>query len=210
MTKKLLVLLFAILLSLNCFAEGETYANAGELYAAWAENYPDYICGIWSTDGSMNNLTFSVLNSEEGEKGKEEILALVEDDSTVTFEYGVVSRNYLLKVQDELFEYFDKDLGLAYSAIYEMQNRIGLGILIDRAEDPDTLAMLEEIKAKYGGIFIIEYTGGISTALPLVEPNSVQYTQTHNEGKWQIVCYAVAFVAVAAVAFVLIRKLKRK
>ena len=203
--KKMFVLVLLALLAINCFATGETYATAGDLFQSWAENYPDYICGVWSTDGGMNNLTFSVMNNEDGEKGKEEILALVEDDSTVTFEYGVVSRNYLTQVQEELLPYFEKDLGLLSSAVYEMQNRIELGIMIDRAEDPDTLAMLEELKEKYGNIFIIAYTDEAFDTLEAQMSSQTVQTKKCSNTVWYIV-FGIIILVLTAVIVALLRK----
>lgn len=173
--KKAIIVFVAAVFMIFCFAEGEvkeTYKTAGDLYQAWAESYPDYICGVWSTDGSMTNLTFSVINNESGELGKQEILDLVEDDSTVSFAYGNIARNYLANIQEELLPYFEKDLGLVFSALNETDNCINLGILEERKDDTKTLAMLAELKDKYGDIFIIEYTDEISDltlTLPSVE-----------------------------------------
>ena len=203
--KKLLILLFLIALSIACFAEGETYATAGDLYQAWAESFPDYISGVWSTDGTMTNLTFSVVNGDEGEKGKAEILALVEDDYTVTFANGDFSRNYLTHVQDELLPYFEKGIGLVSSGVYDMENRIGLGILTEKKDSPETLAMLEELKEKYGDVFFIEYTDGIAVDLPL--EGLVTVVNRGNTARYIAFVIAGALVlAFATFSFVIVLK----
>ena len=216
--KKIIVFLFAVLLSVGCFAtDVQTYANAGELYQAWAENFPDYICGVWSTDGGMTNLTFSVLEGEIGEAGKQEILALVEDDSTVTFEYGTVSRNYLVQVQEELLPYFEKNIGLVSSGVYEMENRIGLGILQDKKDSPEIAEMLDELKAEYGDIFFVEYTAdGIDLLVaPLPNVNLTYSSEnkvmvegkdstTEKEATLPVWCFAIAGIVMATVALVLV------
>ena len=62
--KKLFALILAVVLICSCSiivsAEEAKYNTAGELYEAWYENLPDYICGVWSTDGGTNNLTFGI------------------------------------------------------------------------------------------------------------------------------------------------------
>ena len=61
------------------------YATMGDLYQAWGgyEGYPDYICGVWSTDGGMSNMTVAVTKDKAGERGKEEILSLLESPNSV-------------------------------------------------------------------------------------------------------------------------------
>ena len=68
--KKFVTFLFAILLICSCSviasAEEGKYDTAGDLYEAWYETLPDYICGVWSTDGGASNLTFGIQNTELG------------------------------------------------------------------------------------------------------------------------------------------------
>ena len=98
--KKFLILIFSVLFvfsyAISVSAEEARYRNAGELYEAWAENLPDYICGIWSIDGGTTNLTFGIQNNEAGDTGKQRMLDLIENDSSITFVYQEYSRNYLL------------------------------------------------------------------------------------------------------------------
>ena len=171
-----------LMLTAVCYAATGEYETAGDLYASWGENTPDYICGVWSTDGGMTNLTFAVQKNDAGEAGKAEILDLVNDDSTVTFVYQKYSRNYLAGVQEELLPYFEKNLGLVSSALDETDNEIDLGILEERRDDPETIAMLEELTEKYGDIFTVEYTTAVVHlvdlgALPVTveKQNNTQY-----------------------------------
>ena len=72
-----------------------------DLFQYWEFNgYPDYVCGVWSTDGSENNLTVGILKTDEGENGKDEILSKIENDEAVTFEYQKYSKNYLFEIQN--------------------------------------------------------------------------------------------------------------
>ena len=113
------------------------FKTAEELYQYWmAQNtdyyaeypYPDYVCGVWSTDGGSRNLTFAVTKNEEGEAGKEEILRLIEDDSTVTFTYQTYSYKELWDVRMELEPRMGEETGAIGMGIYEMDNVLHIDI----------------------------------------------------------------------------------
>ena len=142
-------------------AEEAKYNTAGELYEAWYENLPDYICGVWSTDGGTNNLTFGIQNNAAGNAGKQEMLDLVKNNSTLTFVYQEYSRNYLLQIQREIDEYMKKELGLISTALNEQNNCIELGILKERKDDVATQDMIKEITDRYGNAVTVEYTDAI-------------------------------------------------
>ena len=117
--KRIAVLAMCFLMLCACtvtaFAEnGGIYETARQLADAWHSQggVPDYISGLWSTDGSRKNLTFGVVKGEAGEAGRQEILDLVKDDSTVTIVYQTYSHNYLWQIQDAIVHtYFEKGLG---------------------------------------------------------------------------------------------------
>lgn len=163
--KKIFTLILTIVFICSCSiiasAAESKYNTAGELYEAWCENLPDYICGVWSTDGGANNLTFGIQNNADGNAGKQEMLSLVKNDSTLTFVYQEYSRNYLLQIQREIDEYMIKDLGLVETALDEQNNCIELGILTERKDDVNTQNMLEEIIDKYGKAVRVHYTDKI-------------------------------------------------
>ncbi len=164
------------------FAETAAFARAWELFEYWEINdaYPDYVSGVWSTYGGVDHLTIGVLDTEEGNAGKEEILALIEDDTTVSFAYGAVSYKYLTDVMEQLGPYFEKGLGLSYGGVDVMAGKISLGILEERQNDPATLAMLEEMRQRFGAdVFTVEYTDSFvftydttANALPAVAVHS--------------------------------------
>lgn len=161
--RKRIIPLVAILLicvfSMSVYAKDSKYQSAGDLFASWDENFPDYICGVWSTNGGTKNLTFGIPNTEAGEAGKKEILDLIEDDSTATFVYQKYSRNYLTSIMEALNDYFEKDLGLVFAGLNDWENRINLGIIKERAEnDEQTKAMINELREKFGDAIAIEYT----------------------------------------------------
>ena len=163
--KKLFALILAVVLICSCSiivsAEEAKYNTAGELYEAWYENLPDYICGVWSTDGGTNNLTYGIKNNAAGNAGKQEMLDLVKNNSTLTFVYQEYSRNYLLQIQREIDEYMKKELGLISTALNEQNNCIELGILKERKDDVATQDMIKEVTDRYGNAVTVEYTDAI-------------------------------------------------
>lgn len=144
--------------ALPAFGTDGQYATAGELYQAWAEELPDYICGVWSTDGGTSRLTFGIQENAAGSAGKQEILALIRDDSTVSFVYQKHSRNHLIRIQDALGEYLQQDLGLISAGLNEIENQIDLAIYEKRRDDPATKALVAELTDQYGDAIAIEYT----------------------------------------------------
>lgn len=163
--KRILLLLLCILLmfsfSITVSAEENgIYENAGQLYEAWVsqDKVPDYISGVWSTDGGQDNLTFCLVRGEAGEKGKKEILDLVIDDSTITFVYQTYSRNYLYQIQEAVVdEYFGKQLGLVTAGVNEYENKVCFEVHRDYANNSDTLAMIQEVTNQYGDAVYFSY-----------------------------------------------------
>ena len=148
---------FAVMVSAD---EGGIYENAGQLYEAWTSQscVPDYITGVWSTDGGRENLTFGVIKGEAGEIGRQEILSLVRDDATVTIVYQTYSRNYLYRIQKEIVDaYFDADLGLVTAGLNEYENKIFFEVHIDFANNADTLAMIQQVTGQYGDAVSFDY-----------------------------------------------------
>ncbi len=179
--KKICVLLAFVLLmcsvSVPVFAADE-YANADALYQAWYGNLPDYITGVWSTDGSQYNLTFGIRADADVKAVKKEILSLVKDDKSVSFAVQKYSYNELKAINDELLAYFpspenDVDYGLVSMGVYEMENMVQIEILEARKDDPVTVAFVKEITEKYGDAVRIAYaenyvqtTIGIDSTIP--------------------------------------------
>lgn len=160
--RKLFALVLSALLIGSCAmsvgASEAQYPTAGDLYEVWHYDLPDYICGVWSTDGGITNLTFGIQNNEAGNAGKQEILELIENDASVSFVYQQFGRNDLLQMQAEIDEYFQEDLGLLSTGLNEMNNCIVLGIHKERKDDVLTQGMISEITEKYGEAVCVEYT----------------------------------------------------
>lgn len=162
--KKITALFTLILLSFSfcfsCSAEA-VFETAGELYQSWAgvENFPEYVCGVWNTNGSTDNLTISVLDTKEGNDGKAEILELIENDSTVTFAYGEYSRNYLAHTLNEVTKLFktNDEHGIVAAALLDKENRIKLTVIDEYENSKESKETLDNLKAQYGEVFIISY-----------------------------------------------------
>lgn len=146
----------------------DAFGTAGELYAGWKEDYPDYLCGVWTENGGSVSLTFGVVAGAEGEKGKAEILRLIRDDSTVTFVVQKYSRRELLAIMEELHPAFEEDKGLLSLGLMERENCIEVGLFKERREDPVTLAFAETLVSQYGDAITIRWADEITnlTAQP--------------------------------------------
>lgn len=138
--------------------ESVVLSDTEELWMQWAKFAPDYICGIWSTDGSLDRLTIGIQDTEEGNAAKQEILDMIEDDSAITFVYQKHSKNELLRILDELYPYFEKEIGLVSAGLNEIDNRIDIEIFEKNAKDAATKEMISELENAYGDAISISYT----------------------------------------------------
>ena len=133
------------------------YTTMGDLYQAWGgyEGYPDYICGVWSTDGGMSNMTVAVTKDEAGERGKEEILSLLESPDSVTFTYQSYSYLELQEVNEAIVErMIAGDNAIVACGIYEMENKVHVSVL-ETAEDAEETA--QELVKTYGDKVTVEF-----------------------------------------------------
>lgn len=169
--RKILVCFLSFLLVCSLFpsasgAEAGIYPTAGDLWEHWCEEgqIPDYITGIWSTDGTAENLTFGLLRGEEGELGREEILSWIADDSTVTFTTQNYSRNYLMQIMEDVNTYFDLGLGFISAGPSEYANVVCIELHRDYETNPDTLAAVAELEEKYGSAVSISFTDTVYIA----------------------------------------------
>lgn len=157
------IITLILILSFCMTACSQTKFNtAYDLYKTWADsnNFPDYVCGVWSYDGSEYNITIAVKNTNDGQKGIEEIRNLVKDDSSLRFTYLTHSRNYLTSVQDDLKELFGtyEEHGLFGTSLAEKDNKIVLSIHHDYKGNAATEKLVQELIGKYGYIFEVFYT----------------------------------------------------
>ena len=132
------------------------YATMGELYQAWGgyAGYPDYICGVWSTDGGMSNMTVAVTKDKAGERGKEEILSLLENPNSVTFTYQSYSYQELQEVNEAIVSrMMAGDRSIVACGIYEMENKVHISVL-ETAENAEETA--QKLVKTYGDKVMVE------------------------------------------------------
>lgn len=132
------------------------YSSMGALYQAWGgyEGYPDYVCGVWSTDGGLTNMTVAVTKDETGEQGKGEILSLLKNTDTVTFTYQSYTYGELREVNDAIVDrMMAGGSPIVSCGIYEMENKVHISVL-ETAENAETVA--QELLEQYGDKVIVE------------------------------------------------------
>lgn len=209
MKKTLLVsLILTLILSVTALADNE-YATAGDLYQAWyAENgyenpYPDYITGVWSADGSMDCLVFGVTGDERGEAGKEQILRLVADDSTVEFAYQTYSYAELLAIQREIEPLMGDEYGAYACGVYDMENV--LKISIDET-NPKAEEFMADLFARHGDRVAFEKMDG---KIVLMEDTAADASR---DGGDPTVSAALGLLAILLAVFLpmLIRRSRRE
>ncbi len=205
--KKICVFMVCFILmwcvSVPVFASDE-YANADELYQAWCDDLPDYITGVWSTDGSYYNLTFGIREDADVKAVKEEILTLVKDDTTVSFAVQKYSYKELKKINDELLAYFpspenDVDYGLISMGVYVKENLIRIEILEAKKKDPVTVSFVEEISEKYGDAVSIIYG---ENYVELTTGTGLAISDSSSFAMWISIVTAVVLFLTAILAYV--------
>ena len=139
-------------------------ATALDLCQYWStiytgvSRYPDYICGVWSVDGTTD-LMFAVTENEAGEAGKQEILDLVEDDSTVSFTYLTYTYAELRAIQSEVTAYLSVlykkgELHSWSVGVDESENVVG--VMIGELETTDIKA-INAFLNQFGDKVVCEY-----------------------------------------------------
>lgn len=140
------------------------FATSEDLFQYWASpyptQYPDYVGGIWTDNGTSYPLTIALTDDAAGKAGKKEILRLIADDNSVKFTTVKYSRNLLEQAMEEITPYFEQDLGLVGLGVYDMENRVELEIHKDYKNNAATKEMLRRIKSTYGAAVYVRYTDG--------------------------------------------------
>ena len=193
------------------------YDTAYDLFQVWSgpQAFPDYVSGVWCTDGNTSNLTIAVLKNDEGEKGKEEILELIEDDSSVTFTYGQYSRNYLTYVQKEVDKHFKnhEEHGLIGTALLEKEGKIGLHILKEYKDNKKTGELLTDLTSQYGDIFTLTYGDAFIeqdisiTTNELIAP--IENNNVHRNYP-SLSTIVLVLILISSIAFMIVRKKRAK
>lgn len=137
------------------------FQTMADLYASWDE-WPDYVCGVWTETGGMDCLTIGIQNNADGEAGKQEILDLIADDSTVTFVYQAYTDEYLRRVSDDISDaYLGGEAGVIGVGVYSSKNCVGVTILEDKRDEAVTKALVAALAAEYGDAVSIDYSGPV-------------------------------------------------
>lgn len=180
----LLCVFMLFLIPLKASAEEiSNFENAGALYEYWSKNnMPNYITGVWSSDGGYTNLTFGVTNDEAGRKGAKQILALVTDDSTVAIAYQTYALHYLYDIQADIEKYLEDDIGFKGVGAYFSTNRIEVDVDQERIDDPKTNAVISALTEKYGDAVFFKFTSAkcVLTIGPANGPASGSQNQILN------------------------------
>ena len=143
---------------------GKLTKTCYELFQYWEQNgYPEYVCGVWSTNGSTKKITIGILeNYYAGGNKVEDILKVnVEDDSNLTIVYQKHSKNKLLDIMDDMNVYLETkstEYGLVSAGIYDDKNIVELSIKTAKKNDPKTLQFVSELREKYGDALSVIYT----------------------------------------------------
>lgn len=156
--------LILILVPINANAEGSgSFENAGALYEHWTSRnaLPEFITGVWSSDGSEVNLTFGVTNDAAGYEGAKLILDLVADDDTVAIAYQTYALHYLYGVQADVERYLEDDIGFKAVGVYFSTNRVEVDVDQKRLDDPDTSAVVNALTEKYGNAVFFRFTNTV-------------------------------------------------
>ena len=213
--KKIFVMILSLLLiaQLAVFAGADAqYSTAWDLYQAWmsaqpdwtVSAYPEYVCGVWSTDGGTNNLTIAVTKDEAGEAGKSEILELLENDESVTFTYQTYSYAELLTARLKIEKQLGRNNGMHSIGIYEMENQIFVGI---DETNPNAEAFMKDLLKKYGDMVCIELsTGPVNT---LEDTTYVDVGGTVEQGPGHLwILLLAGMMAICGSGFFLLRQRK--
>ncbi len=141
------------------------YMTMGDLYQAWFASgeyeyyYPDYVCGVWTETGDMSELVVAVTKDEAGEKGKEEILSLIENDDSVKFTYQSYSYKELRQVQEEISHFMGDESGIYGLGVSEMENKVCANIDMS---NPNAEMYVEKLLGQYGDMIVFEAGNGFT------------------------------------------------
>lgn len=155
--RRLICVLFALCLclTLGMSAMAAPYADISALFQHWEQfGYPDYVAGVYSTDGSAYNLTVQLIGDEDGSR-EAEIRAMLNDDSEVTFEAGTYSHQRLLQIHQEITDgYMLEGSGVYACGIgWGMDGGFGESGKESRVVVTVDEARLEEYAAAFSGIY---------------------------------------------------------
>ncbi len=108
--RKMLALVLIMICLCSMTVQAEDTPQFETLYdwsSQWQGNYPDYMSGFWF-DGE--NACIGVLDTEEGNRAKREIMKEVKENSNIIFVHHKYSHDELKEVESEILAYIDKNI----------------------------------------------------------------------------------------------------
>lgn len=154
-------------------ADNVKFEYFSELYDYWYKTaegdvpYPDYVCGVWSTDGGMDKLTVALVTGEKGQKGKEEILSQITNHDSVVFDYKPYTYMELNEVKEklaaQLVEMTDRGIVSSWGiGVYERENVVHIDIDTTISE---VQALIDDCDEKYGNMVVFEHADAIENSI---------------------------------------------
>ncbi|MBR6106669.1 MAG: hypothetical protein IKQ39_01540 [Oscillospiraceae bacterium] len=118
--------------------------------------YPSYVCGVWTETGETDELVIGIVPGEEGEQGKAEIRAMLEDPDSVTFAEQQFSHDTLYMIMKKMDAYVpEKKVPDAYGwGVYQKENCINVSCNLE-APSGELKEMMDYF-AKYDGAVVFE------------------------------------------------------
>ena len=233
------LLILCLALSLPIAAQAAQFANAYTLLQDWETNgYPDDVGSIYSTDGTPYNLTVQLVG-DNFEARAEEIRAMLDDPSTISFEKGTYTDQQLHEISAEIADaYLTEGSGVQSVGVGWGTNG-GFGEsgkemrVVVRADEDRAIDLAQELGNKYGEAVIVEAAEGelefaeeapaaeeeandqlISPApsaeeAPAAEADAPAHISEKTESRILEITF-IAMGAAAAVLIILARRRKRK
>ena len=153
---------------LQAHAEEAKFANAAELVQSWDEGsvpeadayyaaagFPDYVCGVWTNSGEADHLVIRVLPGEIGEKGKAEILSLIEDDDSVSFVTQQIPYEKLMDIMNDLTGQMKQIPGFYACGILDDKNCVIASVELE-SPSPGLQKIMQYCTEVYGSAVIFE------------------------------------------------------
>ena len=238
---KRVAVILALILAMGCvlpvWAEGEPAAdksvkNAAALLEYWTQErlaaidqndqqqmseaysypYPDCINGVWSTDGTMDKLTFAYVQGRKAEAEAE--LACVEDQSSVTLvEGGKYTIKELLEVQYSLTDYIGAESGVAGYGIDQKRNCVMVDLVVNEPASGDTektLAMTYGDKVGFNDTdgYAVPAMGTFEPAAEDAFAGDAAKCGTPDVPVYLVIIIVVAAAALCGLVYIAVRKIK--
>jgi len=133
------------------------YHNPKVMVRDWGmTGYPSYVCGVWTETGETDELVIGIVPGEEGEQGKAEIRAMLEDPDSVTFAEQQFSHDTLHTIMKKMNSYWEeKKVPDIYSwGVYDKENCIRVSCNLE-APSGELKEMMDYF-AKFDGAVVFE------------------------------------------------------